>query len=110
MTASIALVPNLDSSERPKVAKVATRCSTCGLRELCLPCGLSGQDALRAEELIYTRRRVRRGESLYRAGDRFGSIYAVRSGFFKTVQTLEDGREQVTGFHMAGEILGVDGI
>ena len=93
-----------------KVAKVATRCSTCGLREMCLPCSLSGQDVVRADELIYTRRRLKRGESLYRAGDQFSSIYAVRSGFFKTVQTLEDGRDQVTGFNMAGEIMGMDGI
>jgi CRP/FNR family transcriptional regulator len=93
-----------------KVAKVSTRCSTCGLREVCLPCGLLGQAADRLDELVYTRRRVKRAECLYRAGDKFTSLYAVRSGFFKTVQTLEDGREQVTGFQMAGEIMGMDGI
>jgi CRP/FNR family transcriptional regulator len=93
-----------------KVAKVSTRCSTCGLREICLPCGLSGRDIDRVDDLIYTRRRLKRSESLYRAGDGFSSLYAVRSGFFKTAQTLEDGREQVTGFHMAGEIMGMDGI
>jgi CRP/FNR family transcriptional regulator, anaerobic regulatory protein len=92
------------------VAKFPTRCSSCGLRELCLPCGLSGQDVDRVDELIYTRRRMRRGESLYRAGDEFSSLYAVRSGFFKAVQTLEDGRDQVTGFYMSGEIIGMDGI
>lgn len=95
---------------RGSVAKFPTRCSSCGLREMCLPCGLSGQDVGRIDELIYTRRRLKRGESLYRAGDQFSSLYAVRSGFFKTVQTLEDGRDQVTGFHMAGEIMGMDGI
>jgi CRP/FNR family transcriptional regulator len=93
-----------------KVAKVSTRCSTCGLREVCLPCGLAGRDLDRLDDVVYTRRRVKRGEHLYRAGDKFGSLYAVRSGFFKTVQTLEDGREQVTGFQMAGEIMGMDGI
>ncbi|MCC6472471.1 MAG: fumarate/nitrate reduction transcriptional regulator Fnr [Burkholderiales bacterium] len=92
------------------LARVPTRCSTCNLRELCLPCGLTGRDAERAEELVFTRKRVRRGESLYRAGDSFGSLYSVRSGFFKTTLVLEDGREQVTGFLMAGEIMGMDGI
>src|SRR5712691_7011102 len=92
------------------ITKVPTKCSSCNLRALCLPCGLSGQDLDRAEELVYTRRHLGRSENLYRAGDEFGSLYAVRSGFFKTVQTLEDGREQVTGFHMGGEILGMDGI
>ncbi len=94
----------------PSIVKVPTKCSSCNLRELCLPCGVSGQDADRVEELVYTRRRLGRGENLYRAGDEFSSLYAVRSGFFKTVQTLEDGREQVTGFHMGGEIMGMDGI
>ncbi len=94
----------------PNIAKVPTKCSSCNLRELCLPCGLSGQDADRLDQLIYTRRRIERSESVYRAGDEFSSLYAVRSGFFKTLQTLEDGREQVTGFHMGGEIMGMDGI
>jgi len=92
------------------IAKVPTKCSSCNLREICLPCGLIGQDADQVDALIYTRRRVKRGESLYRAGDEFSSLYAVRSGFFKTVQMLDDGREQVTGFHMGGEIMGMDGI
>jgi hypothetical protein len=64
---------------------------------------LTGKDADRVDELIYTRRRVRRRETLYYAGDAFVSLYAVRSSSFKTNLTLEDGRHQVTAFHMAGE-------
>jgi len=93
-----------------KVEKCPTHCSTCGLRELCLPCGLTGAELDRLDELVYTRRRVRRGESLYQAGDEFKSLYAIRSGFFKSCVLLEDGRDQVTGFHMPGEIMGMDGI
>ena len=100
----------LRESGQHGVQKVSTRCSTCSLREVCLPCGLAGKAVARIDDIVYTRRRVRRGEHLYRAGDGFASIYAVRSGFFKTVQTLENGREQVTGFQMAGEIMGMDGI
>lgn len=92
------------------VSMVPTRCSTCNLKEICLPCGFTGQESARIDDLVYTRRTVKRGDSLYRDGDKFNSLYAVRSGFFKTTQTLEDGREQVTGFQMAGEILGMDGI
>ena len=92
------------------LSRCPTHCSNCNLRELCLPCGLTGQDVARVDELVYTRRRVKRGESLYRAGDRFSSIYALRSGFFKSCVILEDGRDQVTGFYMPGEILGMDGI
>ena len=58
----------------------------------------------------FTRKRVKRDECLYRAGEVFESIYALLSGFFKSSVALEDGRNQVTGFHMAGEVVGMDGI
>jgi len=85
-------------------------CSQCSLRELCLPFGLSAPEIELLDSVVGTSRRVKRGQHLYRAGDGFEAIYAVRSGFFKTDVLLEDGRNQVTGFQMAGEILGMDGI
>ena len=89
---------------------IKTVCSTCNLRELCLPFGLSLEELERLDDLISTRRRIKRGDYLYRVGDSFDAIYAIRSGFFKTDVLLEDGREQVTGFQMGGELLGLDGI
>jgi CRP/FNR family transcriptional regulator len=55
-------------------------------------------------------RRVREGESLVRAGDKFHSLYVVRSGCFKTVYTDLSGSEQVLGFPMGGDLMGADGI
>jgi len=85
-------------------------CSQCNLRELCLPYGLSEDEVERLDEAVGARRRVKRQQPLYRAGNPFEAIFAVRAGFFKTDVILEDGRDQVTGFQMAGEILGMDGI
>lgn len=85
-------------------------CSQCNLRELCLPFGLSEQEVDQLDLAVGARRRIKRQQHLYRAGEGFESIYAIRSGFFKTDVLLEDGRNQVTGFQMAGEILGMDGI
>lgn len=103
--------PALAPKRRPaRVAAVPTQCTTCTLREVCLPCGLPANDTYLLGEMVYTRRRVKRGDCLFRAGGGFDSLYAVRSGFFKSSVGLEDGRDQVTGFHMAGEILGLDGI
>jgi CRP/FNR family transcriptional regulator len=85
-------------------------CSQCNLRELCLPMGLSRRELGQLDELVTTRRRIPRGQPLYRGGEGFEAIYAIKTGFFKTDVLLEDGREQVTGFQMAGEILGLDGI
>lgn len=87
-----------------------TACSSCNLRELCMPVGLSREQIERLDELVYARKTVRRGDGLFRAGDAFRSLYAVRSGSLKTRVTGGDGREQVTGFQIAGELLGMDGI
>ena len=85
-------------------------CSSCNLRELCLPIGLTQPDLERLDQLVAVRKRVHRGQPLFCAGDPFQSIYAVRTGFFKTSVSTPDGRDQVTGFQMAGELLGLDGI
>jgi CRP/FNR family transcriptional regulator, anaerobic regulatory protein len=85
-------------------------CATCNLRELCLPAGVSAEELDSLDELVYVRRKLKRGEALFRERQDFDSIYAVRTGFFKTRVTTEDGRDHVTGFSMAGEILGLDGI
>jgi CRP/FNR family transcriptional regulator len=98
------------AGREPAITRCPTRCSTCSLKELCLPCGITGADTALFDEMVYTRKRVRRGDVLYHAGGAFDSLYAIRSGFFKSSVVLEDGRDQVTGFHMAGELLGMDGI
>ena len=85
-------------------------CSRCNLRELCLPISLSEDDTDRLDNLIGGGRKLKRGQHLYRAGDPFEFLFAVKRGFFKTNVLTEDGRDQVTGFQMAGEILGMDGI
>ncbi|MDL9999276.1 fumarate/nitrate reduction transcriptional regulator Fnr [Variovorax sp. J22P240] len=92
----------------PQHIKVA--CSNCNLRELCMPVGLSPSELQRIDDLVATRRKVKRRETLFHNGEDFTSLYAIRTGVFKTRLASEDGREQVTGFQMAGEIIGLDGI
>jgi CRP/FNR family transcriptional regulator, anaerobic regulatory protein len=94
----------------PAPRKFEVTCASCNLRELCLPEGLSGEQMGRMENLVYARRKVKRGEALFRAGDKFSAVYAIRVGFFKTALLHGDGREQVTGFQMPGELMGLDGI
>ena len=116
MPAALALMPTpkttfMNHAEVPNGArKFEVTCSSCNLRELCLPAALTGEDMARAENLVYARRRMRRGESLFGAGDEFKAVYAIRSGFFKTNLVDGEGREQVTGFFMGGELLGMDGL
>jgi CRP/FNR family transcriptional regulator len=99
-----AIIPKFDADA------FRSACSRCNLRELCLPGGLSDGELDQLDDLIRVRRQYRKGEHAYHAGDPFDALYAVRTGFFKTSMLTEDGRDQVTGFLMTGELMGLDGI
>ena len=86
------------------------RCATCSMHQLCLPMGLDMADMDRLDQLIGRRRKVVRGATLFRIGDPFVNLYAIRLGHFKTYQINRGGEEQVTGFQMGGELLGMDAI
>jgi len=75
-----------------------------------MPLGLNEDELKRLDDLVGSRRKISRGDILYRNGEKFSALYAIRTGFFKTTVAAEDGRDQVTGFQMAGEVIGLDGI
>ena len=85
-------------------------CSNCNLRELCMPLGLNHDELDKIDTVVNLRRKVKKGGLLFHNGEKFTSLYAIRIGFFKSFVASEDGHEQVTGFQMAGEVLGLDGI
>jgi CRP/FNR family transcriptional regulator len=105
---AIAITPVAAAGLQPQTIKVA--CSNCNLRELCMPLGLSPAELEKIDDVVASRRKVKRGSTLFRNGEKFTSLYAIRTGFFKTCVASEDGRDQVTGFQMAGEVVGLDGI
>lgn len=87
-----------------------TNCSNCRLSALCLPISLQLEDVDRLDKIIQRGRPVQKGDRIYHAGARFESVYAVRSGAIKTVNITQEGQEQITGFYLPGEIIGMDGI
>jgi CRP/FNR family transcriptional regulator len=87
-----------------------THCPDCGLRTRCLPVGLDPEAVVRFDQSIGGQRRLRKGDVLFSAGGAFLALYPIRFGSLKTSILAEDGREQVAGYHMLGEIVGVDGI
>jgi CRP/FNR family transcriptional regulator len=87
-----------------------TKCSLCSFNKLCLPQGLNDDDVARLDQIIARRRRVPRDEQLYTEGQPFDKLFAVRFGHFKTVQVSQRGEQQVGGFHMAGDLLGMEAI
>jgi CRP/FNR family transcriptional regulator len=80
------------------------------MRELCLPYGLEADAIRQLDQLVTSRVRLKMGEPLYRAGDPFSAIYAIRLGSCKTTVLTQDGREQVCGYHLLGDLVGLDGI
>ncbi|HSM69270.1 MAG TPA: fumarate/nitrate reduction transcriptional regulator Fnr [Xanthomonadales bacterium] len=97
-----------DSNRAPARAQVA--CSQCSLGEICLPKALSDADRNRFEQIVHRSRPIQAGQHLFRAGDEFKSVASVRTGCFKSYAVNRDGQEQVLGFHLPGEIIGLDAI
>jgi CRP/FNR family transcriptional regulator len=92
------------------IRDLKTHCMSCSMRELCLPVGLTGDEMKQVDGVIANRTKLRKNETLYRAGEPFHALYAIRIGSLKTTVLAEDGREQVAGYHMLGDIIGLDGI
>jgi len=85
-------------------------CSNCSLASLCLPFGLQPDDVERLESIVKRNRPLQRGQMLYGPGDKFRSLYVVKTGAVKTYTQTSSGDEHVIGFHLPGEILGLDAI
>ncbi len=85
-------------------------CSTCQSHDRCLSASLHSTSGSPVDDLVTVRKRLRKGDAMYRAGDRFSALYVIRSGSCKTVLLDERGQEQIVGYHMAGDIVGIDGI
>jgi len=99
-----------DSGQGGRVDALRVACADCKLRELCLTGVMSDSELAELDGMVDDRRRVARGSTLFSHGDPFDALFAVRSGFFKTRIVGADGCEQVIGFQMAGELLGLDGV
>jgi CRP/FNR family transcriptional regulator len=115
-TAVQVLIPFARTATRSPSATVrsigdaARSCSTCHVKERCIPSGLDSGDVFVFDQLTARRIRLRKGDVLFRAGEKFTSLYAIRTGSCKTVLPGEDGRDQVAGYHMPGDVIGADGI
>ncbi|MCP5142553.1 MAG: fumarate/nitrate reduction transcriptional regulator Fnr [Gammaproteobacteria bacterium] len=85
-------------------------CGNCSLGALCLPMGLDDKDVDELGRIVKRNRPLHRGDHLFRMGDPFHSIFVVKSGSVKSYSSAQDGDEQVVGFHLPGEMLGLDAI
>jgi CRP/FNR family transcriptional regulator len=87
-----------------------THCKDCSLAPLCLPLSLNLEDMDALDDIVKRGRPLKKGEFLFRQGDAFNSVYAVRSGALKTLSLSDGGEEQITGFHLPSEMVGLSGM
>ena len=92
------------------LATLRRGCAHCSLRQLCLPAGIAPAELQRLDEIVRRRRPLAPGERLFRPGDPLAAVYVARDGAFKTVSLSEEGEEQVLGFHLPGELIGLDAL
>lgn len=104
MEHTIQVVPKIN------VTALKASCAACSMHQLCLPMGLDDADLNRLDQIIGQRRRIAKDERLYQMGEPFRNLYAIRFGHFKTFQVNAGGEQHITGFQMAGELLGMDAI
>ncbi|NLD13783.1 MAG: fumarate/nitrate reduction transcriptional regulator Fnr [Gammaproteobacteria bacterium] len=82
-------------------------CKDCSLAALCLPLSLDLSDLNALDAIVKRSRPLKKGEFLFRQSDTFNSVYAVRSGSLKTFNITDCGEEQITGFHLPSEFVGL---
>lgn len=98
------------TASRLDINSLRQACSGCSLQDLCIPLGISGDDLLLLDSLVETIGPLHKDDHLFHQGHPFQALFAVRSGCVKTYMDTEDGEEQVLGFHLPGELVGLDAI
>ena len=92
------------------IREIRTSCCNCSLSELCLPRGMSEEDMNALDQIVKRQQPYQPGQHVFRAGDQSRALFAVRSGALKSYCRMEDGDEQVLGFTLPGELVGLDGM
>lgn len=100
----------MELSKKTVSKNCAIKCQDCSISQLCIPVSLNSEEMGKLDDIIERKKPLHKGDFLFEAGQPLRSIYAVRSGSFKSYTLTESGEEQITGFHLAGDIVGFDGI
>ena len=88
----------------------AIHCQDCSISQLCIPFSLNDNELDQLDNIIERKKPIQKGETLFKAGDGLKALYAIRSGTIKSYTITEQGDEQITGFHLAGDLVGFDAI
>ena len=92
------------------IRKLRRSCADCSLRTLCLPAHIGRDDIEALDQLVRARMPLDRGDALFHLGDPLDSLFVIRSGSVRTMQPGSEEDDQVIGFHLPGELVGLDAI
>jgi len=85
-------------------------CQDCSINQLCIPYSLNDSELERLDNIIERKKPLQKGQEIFKAGQEMKSLYAIRTGTLKSYTITEQGDEQITAFHLAGDLIGFDGI
>lgn len=95
---------------RPAISGSSIHCHDCSMGTLCIPFTLNTCELDQLDDIIERKKPIQKGEAIFKSGEPLKSLYAIRSGTIKSYTITEQGDEQITGFHLAGDVIGFDGI
>jgi len=104
------MITDKKNGKRVQSGGCAIHCQDCSISQLCIPFSLNDHELDQLDNIIERKKPIQKGEALFKAGDELKSLYAIRSGTIKSYTITEQGDEQITGFHLAGDLIGFDAI
>lgn len=104
------MVSNKIITRRVQSGGCAIHCQDCSISQLCIPFTLNEQELDQLDSIIERKKPIQKGQELFKAGDHLRALYAIRSGTIKSYTITEQGDEQITAFHLAGDLVGFDAI
>ncbi|AHX60967.1 MULTISPECIES: FNR family transcription factor [Aeromonas] len=104
------MIPDKKPGRRVQSGGCAIHCQDCSISQLCIPFTLNDSELDQLDSIIERKKPFQKGEELFKAGDELKSLYAIRSGTIKSYTITEQGDEQITAFHLAGDLVGFDAI
>lgn len=104
------MIPEKRIIRRIQSGGCAIHCQDCSISQLCIPFTLNEHELDQLDNIIERKKPIQKGQALFKAGDELKSLYAIRSGTIKSYTITEQGDEQITGFHLAGDLVGFDAI
>ncbi|MBM7454662.1 CRP/FNR family transcriptional regulator [Oceanisphaera litoralis] len=101
---------NIIKATKTAASSSAIHCQDCSISQLCIPLGLNTDELDELDNIIERKKPIQKGQELFKAGEELKALYAIRSGSIKSYTISEQGDEQITAFHLAGDLIGFDAI